>query len=326
MMMMMKQTPLKVFDYSDRFHRISLSEPGGSSAVVLLQNGRLISWKNNHGEELLSVSGGKAISKSPESLRGGISIRFRQFGNSETPLSPRKIFWSLDEDCDSPLRLLVPNSNQSSSSVNLIFKATKEDKKMWPSSFEMRLSISLDLGKLTLVPCVKNTDSKPFAFTFSLCNSLCVSDISEVRVEGLETLDYLDNLDQRKRFTEQADAITFDGEVDRVYLNTNEDIAIIDHKKKKTLVVRKEGLPDVVIWNPWNKNGKAVSFEGQLGGMDYMTMLSVCSGVIEKPMILKPSEEWKARHEIRVVSSSYCSGHLDSQMVLREGGLTNSPF
>lgn len=36
---------------------------------------------------------------------------------------------------------------------------------------------------------------------------------SEVRIEGLETLDYFDNLMNRTRFTEQADAITFDGEV-----------------------------------------------------------------------------------------------------------------
>lgn len=34
-----------------------------------------------------------------------------------------------------------------------------------------------------------------------------------MRVEGLETLDYFDNLLQRERYTEQADAITFDGEV-----------------------------------------------------------------------------------------------------------------
>lgn len=36
---------------------------------------------------------------------------------------------------------------------------------------------------------------------------------SEVRVEGLETLDYFENLNNRTRYTEQADAITFDGEV-----------------------------------------------------------------------------------------------------------------
>ena len=36
---------------------------------------------------------------------------------------------------------------------------------------------------------------------------------SEVRVEGLETLDYLDNLQNKERFTEQGDAITFESEV-----------------------------------------------------------------------------------------------------------------
>jgi len=34
-----------------------------------------------------------------------------------------------------------------------------------------------------------------------------------VRVEGLETLDYLDNLQENERFTEQGDAITFESEV-----------------------------------------------------------------------------------------------------------------
>lgn len=36
---------------------------------------------------------------------------------------------------------------------------------------------------------------------------------SEVRVEGLETLDYLDNLRDRERCTEQGDALTFESEV-----------------------------------------------------------------------------------------------------------------
>jgi hypothetical protein len=36
---------------------------------------------------------------------------------------------------------------------------------------------------------------------------------SEVRIEGLETLDYLDNLSHKERFTEQGDAITFESQV-----------------------------------------------------------------------------------------------------------------
>jgi hypothetical protein len=39
---------------------------------------------------------------------------------------------------------------------------------------------------------------------------------SEIRVEGLETLDYLDNLSQKARVTEQGDAITFESEVNLV--------------------------------------------------------------------------------------------------------------
>ena len=45
------------------------------------------------------------------------------------------------------------------------------------------------------------------------CSMNLVCHGSEVRIEGLETLDYLDNLRQRERFTEQGDAITFESEV-----------------------------------------------------------------------------------------------------------------
>lgn len=49
-----------------------------------------------------------------------------------------------------------------------------------------------------------------FSFVVSYCFLLL---FSEVRVEGLETLDYLDNLKDKQRFTEQGDAITFESEV-----------------------------------------------------------------------------------------------------------------
>ncbi|TYI23576.1 hypothetical protein ES332_A06G174100v1 [Gossypium tomentosum] len=67
---------------------------------------------------------------------------------------------------------------------------------------------------------------------------------SEVRVEGLETLDYLDNLQNRERFTEQGDAITVELEVDKIYLSTPTKIAILDHERKRTFELQKDGLPD----------------------------------------------------------------------------------
>ena len=40
-----------------------------------------------------------------------------------------------------------------------------------------------------------------------------------MRVEGLETLDYLDNLSKRELLTEQGDAITFESEVKMIMQN-----------------------------------------------------------------------------------------------------------
>ncbi|KAJ4973782.1 hypothetical protein NE237_006956 [Protea cynaroides] len=304
-----KQMPVTIFHGADGLPRIILTEPCGSTAEVLLYGGQVVSWKNERREELLFMSS-KANWKPTKAIRGGIPVCFPQFtnfGSLEQHGFARNRLWSLDS-CPSPL----PPAN-SPSSVDLILKSTEVDLKTWPRSFELRLRISLSAGKLTLIPRVRNTDNKTFPFTFALRNYLSVSDISEVRVEGLETLDYFDNLMQGERFTEQADAITFDGEVDRVYLGTPIKIAIIDHEKKRTLVLRKEGLPDAVVWNPWDKKAKALP---DFGDEDYKTMLCVDSAVVENPVMLKPSEEWKGRQELSIVSSSYCSGQLDPRKVL----------
>ncbi|GLT65119.1 hypothetical protein SLA2020_375700 [Shorea laevis] len=295
--------PLNIVRDANGLRRIILTEPNGSSAEVLLYGGQVVSWKNERREELLFLSK-KTSWKPPKAIRGGIPICFPQIGNLgvlERHGFPRNRMWSLDRD---PFPL--PPANHSS--VDLILRPSDEDLKIWPRSFELRLRVSLTAGKLTLIPRVRNTDNKAFSFTFGLCNYLSVSDIGEVRVEGLETLDYLDNLMQRERFTEQADAVTFDGEIDRVYLSTPTKIAIIDHEKKRTFELRKEGMPDAVVWNPWDKKAKALT---DMGDEDYKTMLCVNSAAVETPIVLKPSEEWKGRQELSTVSSSYCSGQLD---------------
>ncbi|KAI4350631.1 hypothetical protein L6164_005070 [Bauhinia variegata] len=300
--------PLNIFQDTDGLPRIILTERNGSSAQVLQYGGQVVSWKNERKEELLFMSS-KANWKQPKAIKGGISICFPQFGNvgSLEQYGSKNRLWSLDPD-PSPL---PPSENQSS--VDLILKSTYEDLKTWQRSFELRLRITLSAGKLILIPRIRNTDNKPLSFTFALCNYLSVSDISEVRVEGLETLDYFDNLMNRTRFTEQADAITFDGEMNRIYLHTPTKIAIIDHEKKRTFVLRKNGMPDAVVWNPWDKKAKALS---DLGDEDYKTMICLDSAAIETPIILKPCEEWRGHQELSTVSSSYCSGQLDPCKVL----------
>ncbi|CAK7336375.1 unnamed protein product [Dovyalis caffra] len=277
--------------------KIILREVRGCSAEVYLYGAHVTSWKNEHGEELLFVSS-KAIFKPPKAIRGGIPICFPQFSN----------LGSLESHG-------FARTSSSKAFIDLILKHSEEDVKIWPHRYEFRLRITLGPGgDLMLTSRIRNTntDGKSFTFTFAYHTYFHVTDISEVRVEGVETLDYLDNLKNRERFTEQGDAIIFESEVDKVYLSTPTKIAILDHERKRTFELRKDGLPDAVVWNPWDKKAKTIP---DLGDDEYKHMLCVEAACVEKPITLKPGEEWRGRQELSAVPSSYCSGQLDPQRV-----------
>lgn len=130
-------------------------------------------------------------------------------------------------------------------------------------------------------------------------------------------------------------------QIDRVYLSSSDKIAILDHERKRTFVVHKEGLPDVgklllvpfkkfkltisyidgmhhieqykmilircfgfhqVVWNPWERKSKSMA---DFGDEEYKHMLCVDGAAIEKPITLKPGEEWTGRLELSLVHSSW---------------------
>lgn len=270
----------------------------------------MTSWKNNFGEQQLFVSR-KASFKPPKAIRGGIQICFPQLGNHgvlEQHGFARNRLWSVDE---SPPFL----DTTFDCHIDLILKQSEEDLKIWPHSYELRLQVALSpTGDLILISRIKNNnaDCKPFQFSFAYHTSFSVSDISEVRVEGLDTLDYLDNLRSKMRCNEQGDAVVFESEVDSLYLSAPRKIVTIDHEKKRTLVLRKKELPDVVVWNPWDKKAKVMP---DFGAEEYNCMLCVGAACIEKPITLRPGEEWQGRQEISSVPSSYSSGQLDPEII-----------
>ncbi|XP_076951772.1 putative glucose-6-phosphate 1-epimerase isoform X1 [Bidens hawaiensis] len=323
--------------------QIVLRNSQGASAKVSLHGGQVVSWRNERGEELLFASH-KENGKGPKATRGGITVCFPQFGSCgslEQHGFARNKIWTVDENPPS----LPAKDSSGKSFVDLLLKPTDEDLKCWPHrfyftlklynrfnhiyelellflshkwldgnlyvfffSFELRLRVCLGPdGNLALLSRVRNIHGKPFSFSFAYHSYLSVSDISEVRVEGLETMDYLDNLCHKERFTEQGDAITFEAEIERVYISSPSCVAVLDHERKRTYVLRKEGLPDVVVWNPWEKKPRS---KADLGEDEYRQMVCVNGAVIEKPVTLKPGEEWTGRSEIIVVPSSFCGEGL----------------
>lgn len=47
------------------------------------------------------------------------------------------------------------------------------------------------------------------------------------------------------------------------------------------------------------------------GDEEYKQMLCVDAAAVEKPITLKPGEEWTGRLELLVVSSSFCSEQFE---------------
>ncbi|CAN0825162.1 Putative glucose-6-phosphate 1-epimerase [Linum grandiflorum] len=283
--------------------QVLLRNPHGASAKVSLHGAQVVSWRNELGEELLFTST-KPIVKQTKAIMGGIPICFPQFGNCgslEQQGFARNKLWRIDQD-PPPLH---SHDSCCKSFVDLVFRSSEEDLKCWPHIFEFRMRVALsNTGDLMLASRIRNVNGKAFSFSFGYHTHLSVSDISEVRIEGLETLNYLDNLCHREQYTEQGDAITFESELDRVYLAAPNVVAILDHERKRTYVVRKEGLPDFAVWNPWEKKSKAMA---NFGDEEYRKMVCVDGAAIEKPITLKPGEEWTGRIQISVVPSSFCN-------------------
>lgn len=69
-----------------------------------------------------------------------------------------------------------------------------------------------------------------------------------------------------------------------------------------------------MVWNPWDKKAKAMA---DFGDDEYKHMLCVEAAAVEKPITLKPGEEWRGRQELSAVPSSYRSGQLDPQKVIQ---------
>ncbi|CAH8317682.1 unnamed protein product [Eruca vesicaria subsp. sativa] len=264
----------------------------GRSFEVYLYGGHVTSWKNEKGEELLFLST-KAIFKPPTPIRGGIPLLFPQY-SSTGPLPShgfvRQRFWEIDTK-PPPLP-----SHPSSAHVDLILKSSDADLKIWPHKFVYRLRVALGHGgDLTLTSRVQNADVKQFSFTAGLHPYFSISDISQIQVEGLQNLNYLDQQKNRTRFTDNAKFITFNSQLDRLYLRAPNKLRIVDRKKKKTIMVRKEGYADAVVWTPWVKK------VSDLGVEDYKRFVAVEPVAVEKPIILKPGQVWKGVLQVSVV-------------------------
>ncbi|KAL8037809.1 hypothetical protein ABFX02_11G062100 [Erythranthe guttata] len=271
---------------------VILSQPGGYSAEILFNGAQVVSWKNEHKQELLFLSK-QAVYKPPQPVRGGIPFCFPKYGFARIRL------WGI-ENLKHDTAFPPPTPDNAYADFFLILTPDK-----FPDWLDHRLELRLRVilgptGDLTMTTRIKNvnTNGEPFTFKFAYHTYFSVSNIRLTRIEGLQTLDYRDYVEgvDNNQFTEEADAITFKDRVDRVYMNTPDEIRIRDLELRRVITIHKDaGLPDIVVWNPWEFDASIIA---DLGDEEYKEMVCVQAAAMENEITLNPNEEWTATQRL----------------------------
>lgn len=91
----------------------------------------------------------------------------------------------------------------------------------------------------------------PSRFEEALHTYLCVSDVRQISIHGLERTGYVDKVAGAIQREPSSQPIQFTGETDRVYHDTISECVMVDKDADRKITVRKLGSHSTVIWNPW---------------------------------------------------------------------------
>ena len=119
----------------------------------------------------------------------------------------------------------------------------------WPHDVALTLNIRLD-SQLHISLTSHNRSSIPVSISQALHSYFAVSDVRKVEVKGVDGLTYIDTLDDWKRVAQAGD-LTFSGETDRIYLDTPQQLSIVDPDWSRTLELTSRGSFSAVIRNTW---------------------------------------------------------------------------
>lgn len=256
-----------------------------ASAVISLQGAHVLSWKSTNKDEVLWLSS-TAQYKYGTPVRGGIPICWPWFSTHESNASfpshgfARNVIWEV-------INTKMINVNETEISFQLRTNTLDEKfKKFWPQAtvVEYKLCVGKEL-KMEL--STFNKSDKPLTISQALHTYFNIHNIDNTKVYGLDTKTYLDKTEAFNS-KQQDGPITINNEVDRIYLDTKDDVTI--ETKTRKIIIKKQGSQSTVVWNPWKELAKKM---GDLDDEGYRNMLCVESANVASDIVnIKPNESY----------------------------------
>ncbi|KAE8147966.1 galactose mutarotase-like domain-containing protein [Aspergillus avenaceus] len=295
---------------SCRDNTVEAKLPTGESVTVHLYGATVTSWKLANGKEQLFLSE-KAHLDGSKPIRGGIPVVFPAFG----PPPPNHATSSLPQHGfarNSTWEFLGKSSSESlgkghsgDDSVKLDFGLSRpmlaeEFPKAWPYDFGLVYSVTLTKESLETSLQVQNKGSENFDFQVLMHTYFKIDDISDIRVKSLESKTYVDKTQNAAVVTETSPAIEINKETDRVYQSLDPKVPIVVSSAsddKPIFSVTREGLNDVVVWNPWIEKAKGMADFGP--DEAYKNMICVEAGSVNGWQTLEAGDFWEGGQTIR---------------------------
>ncbi len=261
----------------------------GSLAHVYLHGAHLALFQPEGAEAVLFMSG-SSVFRDGKAIRGGVPVIFPWFGdhrsNSALPAHGfvRNRAWMV-----SSAELL----SDGRAKIVLELSDDESTRAFWPHSFSARFIVIVG-RMLELNLEVSNTGEIAFEFEEALHSYFHVGDIRQTSLKGLEGVEYIDKVDEKRLKRQDENPIKIGGETDRIYLNTQSNCVIADSLLKRKIHIEKSGSASTVVWNPWIEKSERLS---DFGDDEWQKMLCVETCNVDRNAVtLVPGET----HSMRV--------------------------
>jgi D-hexose-6-phosphate mutarotase len=269
---------MRICELNDRFSipgELIFTDGPGKLPVVKISNAHATAEIALHGGHIMSyipVDEKPVLWMSDSSwflpekpIRGGIPVCWPWFGGHPDDKNLPSHGFARISDWH------VEMTEKVNDATRIVLKLTQENiaKNMPQFPFELRLDFMIG-ADLQVALGIKNNGTENLSFTAALHTYFNISEISKIKITGLEQCRFLDTLDHTYKI--QTGAITFSEETDRVYLETDSQCIIHDPGFGRRIKVAKSGSNSTVIWNPWIDKSKRMP---DFGDNEYLNMACI---------------------------------------------------
>lgn len=252
-----------------------------ATATVCLYGGQVIQWQPKTQTVPVLWDSSLAHYQPGKAIRAGIPVCWPWFGAHPTESN----FPSHGYARIVPWELTAVTTDQSGATIlSMTMLESEHSRSLF--GIAARLSIRILIGEfLSIELMTTNTGSQTITFTEALHTYFSVSDISQVKIAGLNESQYVDLIDGNLLKT-QSDTINFSEETGRIFLNNKADCLLVDPGLNRTIRVKKSGSQSTVVWNPWLDTATKMD---DLGPTGWKTMVCIESAnALQNSVTLEP--------------------------------------